>query len=625
MGQITYKDIFQLVREQIDSRIKYRDSVTFRNQLDTTPLTTDLPNSLSDIGANALVSSVQTVLQEALPGFIISGLEVEATTPASRYITIRAGKGSKGGLLYELTDDITVPVPLDATTDIFIVSLYRDNVIIQKQLETSALPLAKIVIPFPGKIFNVYDKKIDRVSTWDAYIVSFQEFKLYADRFGDLEEDSIEFLRNNIGQILADNIIGNIRLSENLKISNTQGSLTLDSNSLKIYSTEDKLLAKFDQNGISYYDSTKKEVARFGRESAKVGNILITPTSLQSVNFSSGANGFQIKDDGNVEFNNATLRGTLYATAGLIGGWTIAANKIYATTTGTIQTSASVGAGSNGVILDKDGIRVYDDILGLVVNLPSDGSAPSFSSGTITEVTFEIQTNTVIRTSETVGDGTSASAGILINSTGIYGLGANQIPSTANLRVLSNGNIYLKGEIQAESGVIGGFTIDADKLVGGTIIGATLIGGILTTSSTLPRIRIDSNGVYYQVTESIGKYGTFKYGHGTSYGSGNTAVLFNSAYPIFSVLQESQMADIRLYNRGSDPTFPSGTSGSNELGDLICVNSIYRICKLAGTPGTFEALISSDNTTGGTGDAGAGKQYVNVNINGTIYKLLYTT
>ena len=35
---------------------------------------------------------------------------------------------------------------------------------------------------------------------------------------GRFEEDTVELLRDNIGPVLADNIIGNIRLSENLKI-----------------------------------------------------------------------------------------------------------------------------------------------------------------------------------------------------------------------------------------------------------------------------------------------------------------------------------------------------------------------------------------------------------------------
>lgn len=128
--------------------------------------------------------------------------------------------------------------------------------------------------------------------------------------------------------------------------------------------------------------------------------------------------------------------GAITATAGIIGGFTITTTTLYG---GTVKTSATVGLGSNGVIMDSAGLRGYDAILGQTFNLPTDGSAPTFSSGRITETIFDISTNAVLRTSSTVGDGTSSSAGVLINNTGIYGLAANQTPSTANFRILVTG------------------------------------------------------------------------------------------------------------------------------------------------------------------------------------------
>lgn len=310
MAQSTYKDIFRLVREQIDSRVNYRNNVTFRNQLDTTQLNTPLPNSLSDISSGNLISSIQSVLQEALPGYILSGLEVEATDPVSSSVIVKAGKGSKGGFVYELKEDIVVPVPED-DTEVFIVSLYRNHIIIDKEAKTSALPLAKIIVPQPNKPFQIYDKKIDREDDWDAYIVTFQEAKLYTDRFGNLEEESIAFLRANIGPVLADNIIGNIKLSEDLTISNTQGTITLDSSALKLYNSSGNLLAKFNENGTFYYNSSGVEIARFATDSAKIGNILITKNSVQSGDFISENRGFRIEDSGYAEFQDVRVRGRI--------------------------------------------------------------------------------------------------------------------------------------------------------------------------------------------------------------------------------------------------------------------------------------------------------------------------
>ena len=145
---------------------------------------------------------------------------------------------------------------------------------------------------------------------------------------------------------------------------------------------------------------------------------------------------FQVFNNGYLIAANATINGTITATAGSIGGFTITGTTLYG---GIIQTSATVGPGSTGVILDSSGLRGYDSVLGNTFNLPTNGSAPTFSSGIINSSTFNVNTNAVIQTSSTVGDGTANSAGILINNTGIYGCGPNQTTLTANFQILNNG------------------------------------------------------------------------------------------------------------------------------------------------------------------------------------------
>lgn len=160
---------------------------------------------------------------------------------------------------------------------------------------------------------------------------------------------------------------------------------------------------------------------------------------VRSQNFSSGNAGWRITSNGDVEFNDGVFRGTITATGGTIGGFTITSTALYG---GIIKTGATVQAGSTGVIMDTTGLRGYDSVLGLTFNLPTDGSAPTFSSGTITETTFNISTNAVLRTSATVGDGSASSTGVLINNTGIYGCGANQLLADANIRILNTGTMF---------------------------------------------------------------------------------------------------------------------------------------------------------------------------------------
>jgi len=143
--------------------------------------------------------------------------------------------------------------------------------------------------------------------------------------------------------------------------------------------------------------------------------------------------------------------GLLTAQAGIIGGFTITSTSLYG---GIIKTAATVEAGTSGVVMDTGGLRGYDSVLGQTFNLPTNGSAPTFASGVINYSTFNVNTNAVIRTSATVGDGTANSAGILINSTGFYACETNQTLANANVKILIDGSAVYRGQV--EIGTTGG-------------------------------------------------------------------------------------------------------------------------------------------------------------------------
>ena len=599
-AKITHKSLFTLVDELIESKIVYPLTDDWKTQLSRSQVLSDVSFTSKGIILDTadVTNDLLRLISDIVPPRIKSGLNVSETDPISNSVIVKPGVGYIGGKIYELNLEVTVqlPIPSDTDTYVFYVTLYTDGVQIERTENPVKLTLAKVVIPKPGTTIRIRNKQNDDY-VWDAHIVQFQEYKLYGDLDGNLEEDSKEFLRDNIGDILADNLIGNIRLNENLKILNTAGSIQIDSLALSVFDENDNLMSKLNKDGTYFYDVLGIEMARFTTSDARVGNILITKNSLETGNFSSGSAGFQIQDDGNAEFNDVTARGTIYANAGEIGGFTIASNKLYGTTTGTIQTGANVGTGQNGVKLDYDGLHVYDGVLGRVVFFPSNGDAPTISSGVIREVTYEITTNSVMRTATTVGDGSSASAGILINNTGMYGCEANQTLANANLKVLATGDIYLKGEINATRGQIGNVTITNDGLFGGLISGSTIRGAIIENSDSYPRIRMDETGLYYQVSPSSATYGAsgsgltgFQYGDGTLYGSGVLAYLFNENYPVLSIQAEQDVADIRLYNRNADPD-----AGTHAVGDLICVDGGLKLCTTAGTPGTFTSVSTIPN------------------------------
>lgn len=137
-----------------------------------------------------------------------------------------------------------------------------------------------------------------------------------------------------------------------------------------------------------------------------------------------------------------TPAGVLTATSGIIGGTTIGASTL---TGGTIQTAAS----GNRVVMDSSGITGTDTVLGTTFTLPTDGSAPTFSSGIINKTTYNIDTSSVLRTSATALDGSASSAGVLINNTGFYAGGANQDTTDANVRIKSDGTASFSGDLIA--------------------------------------------------------------------------------------------------------------------------------------------------------------------------------
>ena len=323
MGKVTYKSLFSLVEERIKKNIQYSNNSPFTIQTEKT-LASNLGSS-SDTSTAELVSAVQDLLSDALPSVIIYGLLVNASNPPSDKITISPGKGAVGGSVYSIANSMKVRIPFDNNTEVFYIVLYKNNILVQKTYSPYKLTIAKIVVSNPG-VTNVVQDEYD--GSDNAYIVNFREVKLYENGYGKLEEDSIEFLRDNISPILADNLIGNIRLSEDLKITNTQGTLELDSNSLKLKDIDDNIISKFNRKGVYFYDVNGLEMACFTNEIARVGNITIEADSIHSTNFVSGAlgSGFKIDDIGNATLNSAFIRGKLsssvfeYSSISTVGG-----------------------------------------------------------------------------------------------------------------------------------------------------------------------------------------------------------------------------------------------------------------------------------------------------------------
>ncbi|KKK40591.1 hypothetical protein LCGC14_3042040, partial [marine sediment metagenome] len=278
-----YKDLYTQVIEEINKRSSYPGVAPYPGQLARTQMTDSLafPGKNLPIDTSIILESISNLLGELIPPSIISGLTVEATDPISNKVKVKAGHGSINGKLYSLNQDVTIEVPfnIDSASTLFYVSLYVNGVKIERNKNKDILTLARIVVPNPGTTNRVKDSR-DDYDIWDAYVINNKPIILYGDGRGNLEEDSIDLLRDNIGDILADNIIGNIRLSEDLKIINTAGTIELNSNSLKLKDSSGNLLSKFNDRGVYFYNTSAVELARFTSIDARIGNIIINTDSI---------------------------------------------------------------------------------------------------------------------------------------------------------------------------------------------------------------------------------------------------------------------------------------------------------------------------------------------------------
>jgi hypothetical protein len=330
--------------------------------------------------------------RQMIKPWIRTGLDVQASNPPDYFVTVTSGAGYAYGRKHELERTSQIAVPVNSEHSLFYINLWDGKLDIETVVPEYKLNVGKVVIPVPGVTAQIADDADD--DGLDGYVVSSKDTFFNSD--DSFDDDSKQVLKDVIGEITFEKISGDLILTENVRVRNASNSLNIDSTGIQIYHENGKVASEFNKDGTFFYKDNGIEFAHYTKDEARIGNILIETNALQSDNFVAGSSGFQIQDTGDVEFNGLTVRGTVYATAGEIGGWSISDDSIYSLTTGssyitggTYRTSETAGAGSNGVIIDIAGVRGYDAVLGTTFNLPTDGSPPEFSSGIIRETTFE--------------------------------------------------------------------------------------------------------------------------------------------------------------------------------------------------------------------------------------------
>jgi len=213
----------------------------------------------------------------------------------------------------------------------------------------------------------------------------------------------------------------------------------------------------------------------------------------RSTDFVSGSAGWCIYPDGSAEFNDIVARGTVYATAGEIGGWTIKAAYI-AKDTGTDADSAGMAPGDYPFYAGA----TYTNRASAPFRVTPAGALVATSAtitGSITATTGSIGGWSISATALTGGNATLHSTGYLVlgtsndivridaaNATYRLWIG-HATAGSAPFRVQKDGTFVatsatITGTITATAGAIGGWAIAATTLTGGN---ATLDStGVLT-------------------------------------------------------------------------------------------------------------------------------------------------
>ena len=449
-----------------------------------------------------LALSIQYMVDEV----IVDGLVVSAEDPPSSNVTITAGYGGKRGRPCRLDTVKTIEVPLDDFSSIFYITLQSyGQVNVRRSRVDDELTLAKIVVPKPGTTSAIIDDKDD---SYDAYIVSAKDS--YFDGDTVFDEDSKAVLRNAIGDILADNLIGNIKLSENLKIINTQGTLELDSKELLIKDAASNVLSRFDKDGIYIFDAQGFEKAHFTGDDARIGNIIIKPESLESQNFVSGilGSGFRLTDKGNAEFKDVLVRGKISSSIFEYNSVTATAGNILVshdadklaedmtTTSTSLVTDGDVLFEAGDIIWLKEGnnqeymtIASVTNSSNYTVTRESGGTAIAWQSGValvnlgqsgdggiyLTASESDAPYLSIFTHDGSPWNGLSTKLrlgnlnGFLGYSSDLYGIAIGE--TNKYLKYDSTNGLRVRGNIDADSGNLGTMTVDGALTIGtdGTI------------------------------------------------------------------------------------------------------------------------------------------------------------
>lgn len=142
-------------------------------------------------------------------------------------------------------------------------------------------------------------------------------------------------LQNTAGLVVTTDFEEAIRELDRLDKGQQSISKDLNDNYVKVTSFAGLFADEVDKSAVIAAFVTSKEVD--DKITERISNIKLSADNIKLEGYTTINGNFHIDTQGNATMNNATVSGTINATSGTIGGFTIDGNQISTTTTGSIR------------------------------------------------------------------------------------------------------------------------------------------------------------------------------------------------------------------------------------------------------------------------------------------------
>lgn len=185
--------------------------------------------------------------------------------------------------------------------------------------------------------------------------------------------------------------------------------------------------------------------------------------SLKSSNYVAGSSGWTLRPDGVAEFSGVIVRGTVYATSGAVGGWSIGSNYLRSSNYQAGVRGVNFGSDGSVEIRSTDGTRTF--------NLQATGSQPVLSvpglsilgngsatfsgnlSGASGSFSGTLTASNIINTSHLVNGAVSSAVGAFSNDQGSFTVHDTEVAiETVTLSVAGGRVVVLAGLVLQASG-----------------------------------------------------------------------------------------------------------------------------------------------------------------------------